>query len=153
MTLQWISAHAIDPDQAGTLHTLCFEAMGERGWSAREMAELLSNPSVFAFGMGENGDLIGLVLVQQIISDAEILTICVSSSRQRGGLGRKLMEKTISRLENMNVSSLFLECAADNYPAQQLYASLGFEKCGVRKKYYARKNGNRVDAHLLRKNL
>lgn len=44
-----------------------------------------------------------------------------------------------------DAESVLLEVRASNKPAQRLYASLGFERVGVRKRYY----GDGEDAVLM----
>ena len=43
--------------------------------------------------------------------------------------------------KDLNISTLFLEVNEQNKPAIHLYEKLGFEKLGVRKKYYNNNNG------------
>jgi len=83
---------AIDPMAASALHSVCFEAMGERGWTVKEMTDLLSNPSVFAGAACENDQFIALVLAQISEDEAEILTICVAQNYRRAGIARQLIQ-------------------------------------------------------------
>jgi ribosomal-protein-alanine N-acetyltransferase len=51
------------------------------------------------------------------------------------------------------IAKTHLEVAADNIPAAALYAALGYQTAGVRKGYYSRSEGVRVDAVMMVKGL
>ena len=72
--------------------------------------------------------------------------------RQKGH-GKLLMQHLESLLKKDDVKSLFIEVAVSNHAALALYASSGFEKAGMRKNYYARGDGGREDALIMRKGL
>lgn len=140
----------VDPVAASALHKACFEPRGERGWSAEEFAALLASPAIMARTLSQGGRLLGLIIVQKSHDEAEIVTICVDSAARRHGIGRRLVEECFFDLRNCGFGTVFLEVAVDNHEARDFYFTLGFEECGVRENYYARKGGNKVSAQVLR---
>ena len=76
----------------------------------------------------------------------EIHTIGVDPAYQGNGIGRRMM----TELHDFAGpgSPVYLEVRTDNEPAIGLYASLGFEKVAVRKRYY-RVSG--ADAYTMRR--
>ena len=76
----------------------------------------------------------------------DIQTIAVAPFARGIGLGRGLMHALITQARRRHVAELFLEVRADNAIARALYASLGFEEIGVRRRYY--RQG--IDAILMR---
>ena len=80
----------------------------------------------------------GLALVRP--AEAWVQNIAVRRDAQRAGIGRALLEALISYAEQRGAAQVLLEVAADNAPAQQLYARYGFEPVGVRRGYYQPSN-------------
>ena len=81
---------------------------------------------------------------------ADIQTIAVAPTARRRGLGRALMRALLAEAGARKAAEVFLEVRADNPNAQQLYASLGFERIAVRPQYY---QPDGVDAHIMRLDL
>ena len=69
--------------------------------------------------------------------EAEILTLAVSPSERRKGLGSFLMESFIRRAKLARVDRIILEVAANNKPALDLYLKYSFIRIGERKAYYS----------------
>lgn len=67
-------------------------------------------------------------------------TIAVRRDVQRRGIGRALLEALLAEAARREVGRVLLEVAADNIPAQKLYAQYGFETIGVRRGYYQPSN-------------
>lgn len=82
--------------------------------------------------------------------DAQVMTIGVARPFQRCGVGRMLLDELIARARQLAASSVLLEVSVDNLPALTLYEHRGFEKLGVRKRYYQPDN---KDAYTMRLNL
>ena len=80
---------------------------------------------------------------------AEIDNIATLPERRRQGIARKMMLEIISRAKEERIKEIELEVKADNTPAICLYESLGFERMGLREKYY--QDGS--DAVLMTKKL
>jgi len=143
--IQLIEATEAHGEVLAALHAASTEAPG----SAREMADLLTKPSVSGLLAMDGETPTGFALVQSAGGAAEILTIAVDPSARRRGIGARLIVSISQRLRDEGVLALHLEVAEDNAPARALYESLGFEEVGRRKGYYARPGGA-ADALLLR---
>lgn len=127
-----MSPRALHPEDAGeiaALHALAFAAP----WSAREFAELLAIPGVF----GLYDPPRAFVLCRSGGGEAEVLTIATDPAHRRQGAGRALLESAMAIALASQAETVFLEVAAGNDAAVGLYQSLGFERVGLRRGYYA----------------
>lgn len=66
---------------------------------------------------------------------AEIISIAVHPRWQRKGLGRRLMEHTLARVEHLEQITLMVRETSE--PAIRLYQAFGFRLTGVVNQYYA----------------
>ena len=117
-------------------------------WSTSSMLSELSSPNGHYIGVFENELLAyaGLSTVPGSFS-SDIQTIAVAQSARGRGLGRGLMQALIAKAKAQGSEQVLLEVRIDNEPALALYASLGFERIDVRKRYYQPDN---VDAVIMR---
>ena len=109
------------------LHAACFPDP----WDAAAISALLVKPGTFAFAHED-----GFVLARAVADEAEILTLAVHPYKRGKGLGRALLQATISKVRSMGAKSVFLEVGVENPAARALYARLGFTQVGARKGYY-----------------
>jgi ribosomal-protein-alanine N-acetyltransferase len=121
---------AAGPEHAAALAAIHAIAFPQDPWPEASFETLLSQPGVAGF-IDPRG---GMVLVRSVVDEAEILTIGAAVKRQ--GIGRALMDAAILHLKARNVVNLYLEVAASNIAARGLYAALGFQQTGRRRKYY-----------------
>jgi len=128
-----------DAAHLAQLHGLAFV---DGAWSKRAFADLLEQKTVTALGHQN-----GFILLQILPDGAEILTLAVHPDMRRCGLARRLMAHMMTALRP---AQIWLEVAADNYPAQALYSGFGFIEYGRRRKYYKRAGNFPVDAVLMR---
>jgi len=92
-------------------------------------------------------------MVRVVVDEAELLTIATHPDNQRQGLARAVMTAWRDIAAQRGAETAFLEVAADNAPACDLYKKCDFTICGNRPGYYRRKNGPAVDAILMRQAL
>jgi ribosomal-protein-alanine N-acetyltransferase len=78
--------------------------------------------------------------------EAWVQTMAVSPAHQRQGLGDRLLQDLLAEAGRRRQRVVSLEVAADNAPAQRLYARHGFTRTGVRRGYY---QPSGTDAHVL----
>ncbi len=143
----------VDAAAAEALAAVHTEAFGYP-WSAADIASALQSPGAFGLAIRiETGRIAGFILARAIAGEGEILTLAVSPTVQRRGIGRALVEATIGICTETRVESLFLEAAQDNLPAIALYSQTGFESAGLRKGYYRRDGAPAVDALVMRRTL
>ena len=95
----------------------------------------------------------GYLLQRCIADEAEVLDLGVSPLARRQGVARTLLEAAERHAFGLGVTTVFLDVADDNAPARALYATLGFNEVARRQGYYARPDGARVDALIMRKSL
>jgi [ribosomal protein S18]-alanine N-acetyltransferase len=140
-----------DADLLAQLHAQCFEAP----WGADAMRDLLATPGTFGLvaAWADDAPPAGFVLARVAADESEILSIGVAPEGRGKGLGAALLEAAALRCAKLGARTLFLEVAADNRPAQALYARAGFRQAGLRKGYYARAQGPGVDGLALAKTL
>lgn len=135
--------------RCANLHKISFSSP----WSAAEFGSLLASASVVADGVGSAPLVDGFILSRRAADEAEILTIAVDPAKRAHGLGNALLGFHLSRLSMLGVEKLFLEVAESNKPALALYNRYGFERVGLREGYYAKPDGTRAAALILRCNL
>ncbi|MQX37195.1 GNAT family N-acetyltransferase [Roseospira navarrensis] len=144
------------------LHAVCFrDQPWHRPWRPDEMADVLALPGVRGWlalapdpppadGDTEATDMdtpVGLLLVQAVGFDADILTLGVlPGGWRRHGLARALVQEGEKTLDVAGVERVHLEVAERNIAAQTFYARLGYSQVGRRPRYYHDENGVSQDA-------
>ena len=119
-----------------------------RAWSRESFASLCDKKGVICWGVYDQEplddreteiekNLLGYLLVQHVLDEAEILTFVVVPHRQNKGLGQNLLAATLDWAKTEDMTRLFLEVAADNASARHLYDSFGFVQTGLRAGYYS----------------
>jgi ribosomal-protein-alanine N-acetyltransferase len=134
------------PEDLARIHAEAFPASG--GWSAREIANLLKQNSVFLIA-----ESAGFAVGRIAADEAELLTLAVLPAHQGQGVGARLLSTFSKEAHVRGAASAFLEVADDNCAARALYDSAGFQQTGRRKSYYARSAAEAADALVLRKDL
>ena len=131
------------------------EAFGFEAWDERAIADLLAMPGAVGRLAIDRASAppepLGFTLLLFVAEDAELLTVAVRPSARREGIATRLMADFFDVAHQRKATNAFLEVAADNVPAQRLYARLGFLVEGTRRDYYKRPGNKRVSAHLLRR--
>jgi len=138
-----IRATSLHAGWLAAAHRQCFPA--KEAWSEEVFATQINLPGVF--GLIAEGQ--GFILARVAADEAEILTICVVPKQRRLGIGRKLLQGAEHLAADWGAESLFLEVSNHNHSAFDLYKSGGYERVGVRKRYYA--DGS--DGVILRKSI
>ena len=151
--LRGLAGLEISPSQdlrlLAKLHVTSFEA----AWNEKDLAEVLANPGCVALLATSDDGPVGFLIYRVVTDEAEIITLCVDPAYQRRGAGLEIVSTAQQLLKSLKISSLFLEVAADNKEAISLYARAGFLEAGLRKAYYARKNGETENAIIMRAQL
>ncbi|MGB4101537.1 MAG: ribosomal protein S18-alanine N-acetyltransferase [Alphaproteobacteria bacterium] len=140
---------ATDAPQLATIHK---DAFGMHCWNETMFADSLHSPDVWGMLLENSGHPAGFALCQYVSDDCEILTFAILPRLQRRGLGRHLLQTVYDAAKARPGSRIFLEVAADNLAARQLYANFGFQPTGTRPNYYPRPDGA-VDAVLMQFNI
>jgi len=140
-------------DVLAALHGESFD----EGWSASSFDTTLRMPGAYGFMAVRRTDdePLGFALFRAALFDgedgeAEVLSIATRSQARGQGVARALMAQGLQLTAELGVQTMFLEVAADNASALALYQAMGFAQSGQRKAYYARPDGERVDALVMR---
>lgn len=138
-----------DAGAMAELHAAAFPAPD--AWSLNAFSELMSLPTTRALGMSEERQLQGMLIVQFVTGEAEILTMATAPIARRRGLAGQLLSELEQRLHPPGLTKWLLDVAADNVGAIAFYEKCGFQVDGRRSNYYKRLEGKRVDAILMSK--
>ena len=121
----------------------CFDS----GFALETFNKEIKNPLAYYVVAMEGEIPVGYCGIWNVCGEAEVIDIGVLSEYRKRGIGKGLFEAVFQYMRENGVGSLNLEVREDNIPAIRLYEKLGFEKVGIRKKYY----DNKVDAILYTK--
>ncbi|MBE6540608.1 MAG: GNAT family N-acetyltransferase [Ruminococcaceae bacterium] len=103
----------------------------DTAWSENAISEFLSSDTAVYLYCETEGILSGILSATLLFGEAEIENIAVSPDFRRRGIGKDLVNALKEKCEK-----IFLLVKEDNYGAIAFYASMGFVKTGVRRRYY-----------------
>ena len=121
----------------------CFDS----GFALETFNKEIKNPLAYYVVAVDGVIPVGYCGIWNVCGEAEVIDIGVLSEYRKRGIGKGLFEAVFQYMRENGVGALNLEVREDNIPAIRLYEKLGFEKVGVRKKYY----DNKIDAILYTK--
>ena len=98
-----------------------------------------------------NWQMAGFVMLRLVAGEAEIITLGIVPDFQGRRIARRVLIAVFEILASKDIGQVFLEVREDNERAKKLYNSLGFEKTGIRKGYYRKKDGTTKDAYTFNK--
>ncbi len=116
-------------------------------WSEKMFLEEISGKFAHYYVAAVDGHAVGYMGMWALSGEGHITNVAVASAHRRHGYAKALIDHFIQIAEKENLEFMTLEVRASNEPAIALYRSFGFERVGVRKKYY----DNKEDALLLTK--
>jgi ribosomal-protein-alanine acetyltransferase len=120
----------------------CFKS---EAFTKQHIAQLLTNQNCISLMAKENdkiiGFVIGMVYVEGDILTGHILTLDVSLSHRRKGVGIKLLQEMEKIFRSKQVKVSRLEVREDNVAALNLYQKLGYRKVGRLRHYYGDAHG------------
>lgn len=94
------------------------------------------------------GEVVAYAIMSVAAGEAHLLNLCVALNVRRAGLGAQLLETVMERARATGAERIHLEVRPSNDAAIALYIRHGFERVGVRKRYYRASSGSE-DAVLL----
>ena len=139
-----IPRHAVDA--LAILHRSCFP---DDPWEAGALARIMALSGGFGWLAWEDDEPAGFILVRDLGSECEVLSLGVAPRWRRRGIARDLLRTAFAEAQRRGLPSVVLEVAVDNVAAGDLYAAAGFAAVGRRARYYRRPDG-RADALILR---
>lgn len=83
-----------------------------------------------------NDEIVGFAGIWISIDEVHVTNIVTKKDLRKNGIGSTLLEELINLSKNLNLVSITLEVNENNLDAIKLYEKFGFEKLGIRKKYY-----------------
>jgi ribosomal-protein-alanine N-acetyltransferase len=86
----------------------------------------------------------GFIGVWFMVDETHIVTVAVRESERRRGVGELLLLSAFDLSREKGVPVLTLECRVSNAPALALYEKYGFQRLGIRKRYYTDNNEDAV---------
>ncbi|MGW3998748.1 ribosomal protein S18-alanine N-acetyltransferase [Amycolatopsis sp. NPDC004772] len=114
---------------------------GDDPWSARAFHSELDAGNFYLAARPDEGDELlgyaGLAVVGRRRGEYEatVHTIGVAPEYQGQGIGKALLQALLARADEFE-APVFLEVRTDNTTALGLYERHGFERLGIRKRYY-----------------
>ncbi|WP_446211378.1 ribosomal protein S18-alanine N-acetyltransferase [Micromonospora sp. IBSANI012] len=124
------------------------DLFGAEQWSPAMFWNELASGHWYRVATDVDGTVLGYAGLTVQPDEAWVQNIAVRRDAQRRGVGRMLLEELLAEVARHDVRTVLLEVAADNAPAQKLYATYGFEPIGVRRGYYQPSN---TDALVMRR--
>ena len=131
------------------------QLMGSDAWNASLVADELgradrcwwaayaADPSM---PLPVEAPLVGYAGGWVVDGDVQILKVAVLPEARRRGIARELLARVAADARNLGATTSSLEVRASNVGAQALYERLGYERLGVRPRYYS----DREDAVIMR---
>lgn len=139
----------------GAIRALEVELFGNHAWSEASIRQELDAPArVYVFDVDETDGrdtdrepaIRGFAGYWYDGDDAEIMDIGVSKTHQRQGIAVAMMNHLISHARRQGARRMLLEVSVVNDPAIALYHRFGFQRIGLRKRYYQPEG---IDAYVM----
>ena len=113
-------------------------------WSKESFKDELNNEIAHYLVGSINNKVVAYIGAWFILDEAHITNVAVKSDFRRQKIAKKLITAFIVLSKKHQITSITLEVRASNIPAQSLYQQFGFEKQGLRKRYYADNNEDAI---------
>jgi ribosomal-protein-alanine acetyltransferase len=135
------------------LYEIEMECFKKEAFTKQQIAQLLQNSNSISLVAKEDGNIIGFIIGALFMEDGNIvghvLTIDVSPSHRRKGVGLKLLQEMEKIFRDRGAKVCRLEVREDNVAAISLYRKLGYRKVGMLKHYYGEAHGILFEKNLL----
>lgn len=125
------------------------ELRGRQGWSVAQVLDADYAGAILLGAFDVDEVLVGYVVAQSVLDEAELHIIGVDKLHQRQGLAGRMLDALVGTLEDRGVVRLYLEVAKNNLAAIGLYEKCGFKVVGERKAYYKNDDGSMDDALVM----
>ena len=110
--------------------------------SSKNELKILEKQTSHVIWKIEEKKIIGFVSFFYVKDEIEIIKICIIKSHQRKNYGSMLIDK----IKKLKIKKIFLEVSVENINAINFYLKNGFQKIGIRKRYYGNNKNSRIDA-------
>jgi len=112
------------------------EAAAHAPWSPTSVAGHFAAEQPAWVVEAPGGEVVGHLLSQVAVDEAEVLTVAVHPAWRRRGLAARLLAHAGQAWKRRGVRRAFLEVRDDNHPARRLYEGAGWSHVGCRSAYY-----------------
>ncbi|MBD3367661.1 MAG: ribosomal-protein-alanine N-acetyltransferase [Candidatus Eisenbacteria bacterium] len=106
-------------------------------WSLSSFREGLAAGASFSWTAEERGRVVGYLVSWVVEDELHIGNLAVAPAHQGRGIARRMVEHALGDAAGRGVTWAALEVRRSNVRAQRLYASFGFSRVGVRRRYYS----------------
>ena len=113
-------------------------------WSKESFKDELNNEIAHYLVGSINNKVVAYIGAWFILDEAHITNVAVKSDFRRQKIAKQLITAFIVLAKKHQITSITLQERASNIPAQSLYQQFGFEKQGLRKRYYADNNEDAI---------
>lgn len=132
-------------DAVAELEKACFHIP----WSRRSFCDELNNPLAHYFVAMVDSTVAGYCGIWDVAGEGHITNVAVHPAFRRRHAASALLERVFAHAKQEGLTLVTLEVRESNYAARRLYSKYGFEKIGIRKRYYG---DNHEDAVIMTKN-
>lgn len=131
--------------QLDRLYEIERECFNEEAFTKQQIAHLLADYNSVGLMAKEKEEIVGFIIgtiqAEKNSLVGHIITIDVSKSHQRRGLGAGLLQQIEEIFRAKGVNECRLEAREDNVAALNLYQKLGYVKTGRLRNYYGDAHG------------
>lgn len=123
-----------DLEQVSRIEAACFSMP----WSKKSFEEALCRHDAVYVAARDGERIVGYCGAYVILGEADINQVAVEPLSRKKGIGRKMLETLMEKLNEAGAKAVTLEVRKSNKAAIALYESAGFVKEGIRKNFYER---------------
>jgi ribosomal-protein-alanine N-acetyltransferase len=117
-------------------------------WVAEQFdQELATAWSTILVAEAAGGAVAGFLVYWIVADELQILDVATDPALRRSGIARGLLVEAERRAQAREVALLTLEVRRSNLAALALYLGLGFERAGVRRRYYEEDGEDAIVLH------
>lgn len=113
-------------------------------WSKEAFYQELKNLLAFYLVALDKDKVVGYIGSWIIFDECHITNVAIHPQYRRQGIAKNLIKILKDTVKIRGVTGITLEVRLSNHSAQNLYKSLGFIECGIRKGYYTDNNEDAV---------
>ncbi|WP_120498410.1 ribosomal protein S18-alanine N-acetyltransferase [Kiloniella sp. EL199] len=136
-------------EHADLLAEMHLRSFPDAAWKAKDISAILIQKTNNGLVYCQDANPVGFILWQEVVGEAEILTLCIDPDFRGLGFSKKIMRRMVEQLYQASVNKVFLEVSEENTIALSLYQTLGFVEITRRSKYYHKFDGTTVDAVVM----
>ena len=125
------------------------EAPIDRGQRRRRLREGLDQPGTAMFVADAGGEVVGMLRIDKAGYGVAELGMLVAAAWRRRGVGSALLRAGIAWAREVGAHKVALQVWPHNQAAISLYERFGFEREGLLRRHYRRRNGELWDAVVM----